>query len=259
MKKIIILFIIINISLSAYSQWEFKYFVLRFGANHHLLSPQPDTLNNLYLDTYDGEMRLFPDTAYFFDYVPGYHAGLHFHFDFSNDMGGIVAGVEYQNSGISEKYVTSQGGYSLVRTHWVHSVGFPLYIKFGREIFDQQKYLFAGVKYNINFAMQTREKVSWAIEPRTTWYSENQFAQNNIVILLGFNFLIFNLEFDFMPSTFLNKEYAIGGGGPNPQTIKPYSSQKDRIFFIKTSINIPLSPWTTNKSYFLHKLVRKFK
>ena len=256
-KKIILIIIILNISLSVYSQWEFKYFVLRLGANHHLLSPQPDTLNNLYLNTYDGEMSLVPDTAFFFDYVPGFHAGLHFNFDFSNDRGGIVAGVEYQNSGISEKYITEQGGFSLVRTHRIHSVDFPLYVKFGREIFDQQKYFFGGVKYSINFAMQTREKVNWAIEPLTTWYSEDQFDQTSITLFIGFNFLIFNLEFDFMPSTFLNKEYSTNVG--NSTSINPYATQQDRIFFIKTSMTVPLSAWTTNKSYFIHKIIRKIK
>ena len=259
-KKLLIISILILINLTAFSQWEFTYFVFRFGANHQMFSPQPDSINNFYLNTTDGEMKLLPDTTFFMDYVPGFHVDLHFHIDFANDKGGIVAGIEYLNMGVSEKYVTVNE-LSLIRTFRMHSIGIPLYIKFGNQIFNKQKYFFGGVQYNINFAMQLVEKTSIQnTQLRYRWNLENEIEQNNLTIFIGFNFLVFNFEFDFMPKTFLNRDYTINVGDENnPQIIKPYKCQINRIFLIKTSINIPISKWTTNRSPFLRKIVRIIK
>ena len=254
-KKIITISILIFINLTAFSQFEFTYFVFRFGANHQMFSRQPDSINNLYINTTDGEMKLLPDTTFFLDYVPGFHADLHFHIDFANDKGGIVAGIEYLNMGISEKYITVND-VSLIRTFRIHSIGIPLYIKFGNRIFNKQKYFFGGLKYNINFAMQTNEKVSIQNSKyRINWNIEDEFDQNNITLFVGFNYMIFNFEFDFMPKAFLNRDYSINiGDENNSQIVKPYKGQTNRIFYIKTSINIPISKWTTNRSRFLKKI-----
>ncbi len=255
MKKITLLIIFTTIISTTFAQWEFRYFVLKAGAVHQIMSPQPDTLNNLFLNTADGQMRLTPDTAFFVDYVPGFHADLHFHFDFSNDKGGIVLGAEYQNTGISAKYRTVYGDYTLIQTHRINSVGIPVFLKFGNEIFNKQKYFFAGLKYNFNFAVQVTDKVNWSITPRSKWLTDNEFVSNNLTFFIGFNYMVLNIQLDFMPTTFLNKEYPLTLNG----TVKPYSTQPDKIFFLKTSINVPLSKWTTSKSYFINRMVRKFR
>jgi len=255
MKKIILTIIFASILSGAFAQWEFRYFVLKVGATHQMMSPSPKAINNLFLNTQYGEMRLTPDTTFFVDYVPGFNVALHFHFDFSNDKGGIVIGAEYQNFGISSKYKSVYGDYSLIQTHRLNSIGIPIYLKFGNEIFNRQNYFFAGLKYNFNLAVRTTDVVNWSIEHKSKWLNDNEFVSNNLTFFVGFNYMIFNVQLDFMPTTFLNKEYTLNLNG----SVKPYSTQPDKLFFLETSITVPLSKWTTSKSYFINRMVRKFK
>ncbi len=257
MKKIYILIIIFLVSFNVFSQWEFNYFVFKAGANHHMLSPQPQKNNTMFISTPEGEYRLTPDTTFFTDYVPGFQAGLNFHFDFTNDMGGIVIGAEFQNKGISAKYKTIRGDYELLQTHRINSISIPFFVKLGNEIFNQQKYFFGGVRFNVNFGLYTLDEVNWITEPKSTYNKKENFVNNNIAFLLGFNFLIFNFELNFYPNTFLDKLQTENIGSANdPYWVNKYENQPDKLFFLQTSIYIPISNWTTSKFYFLHKIFR---
>jgi len=260
MKKIFIITIIfLGLYNVAFSQWEFQYFVLKVGVNHQMYSNQPDTLNNFYINTPEGEMRAFPSEK-FLDYVPGINAALHFHLDFQNDNGGLVAGIEYFNFGFSSKYNNFNAEYSLISTKRIHGVGLPLMLKFGREIFNDQKYFFGGVQYNINLSLQTTETLNIYTESKNTWAKDIQFLKSQPIFCVGFNYMIFNIELDYMPKNFLNSEYTYNAGTSDfPAMIRPYSGQPKNLFFLKTSLNVPLSPWTTKKNYTLHKIVKRLK
>jgi hypothetical protein len=260
MKKILVLISIFTFFCgTAFSQWEFQYFVLKVGVNHHMLSPQPDTLNNYYLSTPVGEMRLFPSETYM-DYVPGINADLHFHLDFQNDKGGVVAGLQYFNYAISAKYENFNQQYFLYSTYRVNGVGIPLLVKFGNDIFNDQRYFFFGVQYNLNIALQTVETTNWLTESTVVWAKDNQVIKSQPVFCFGFNYLVFNFELDYMPKNFLNPEYLKNvSSSDNPVYIKPYSFQPNNLFYFKTSLNIPLSPWTTKKNYTLHKIIKRLK
>jgi len=258
MKKYILFTIFLTISSITFAQWEFQYFDLKVGLNHHAFSPQPDTLNNLYLKTPDGQMRMFP-TEKFFDYVPGINAGLHFHLDFQNDNGGFIIGAEYFNYGTSSKYENFNKFYTLTSTKRIHGIGIPMYVKFGNEIFDKQQYFFAGLQYNINVTLQTFERVNWIVDYRSTWVKNTEFTKNNTIIFIGFNYLIVNIELDFMTKNFLNAAYSVNKGTTEkPYIIAPYTVQTKNLFYLKTSVNIPLSEWTTRKNYWLHKTMKRF-
>ncbi len=260
MKKFYIIIFIIFANFSAYSQWEFNYFVLKIGMNHHLLSAQPENSEAMFLHTVEGDFQLHPDSAFFPDYVPGIQAGLNFHFDFTNDKGGIIIGAEYLNAGISSKYSTDNKKYSIIQTHRINSVSVPLLVKFGNEIFNQQRYFTAGIRFNFNFGLNTIEQASWTDIKRTTYDDQLVFVNNNLVFVAGFNFLLFNMEFNFFPQTFLDKQYSTNlGSNTDKFIIQPYKYQPDNLMFIQTSLYIPLSSWTTSKSYFFHNLMLMFK
>lgn len=259
MKRILFLIVFVALSINIFAQWEFNYFVFKAGVNHHMFSNQPSGRSHLYINTPDGEFQLIPDSSFTADYVPGIQAGLNFHFDFSNDMGGIIIGAEYQNKGISAKYKTVNYDYDLLQTHRINSVSVPFFIKLGKEIFNQQRYLFAGVRFNLNFGLYTIEKVNWLADPIINYNNEKFFVNNNISFSLGANFLIFNVEFNFYPDTFLDKLYTQNVGTDNdPYQVKIYANQPDKLMFLQTSIYVPISSWTTSKSYFMHKIFRKF-
>lgn len=259
-KKLIILFVILlGINTFSYSQWEFQYFVLKAGVNHHMFSPQPDTVNNFFMKTPYGEMRAIP-TKQFSDYIPGFNVDLHFHLDFQNDKGGIVAGIQYFNYGISSKYANFDTLYTLIASHRVYGIGIPFIIKFGNEIFNDQKYFFAGVQYNINLSMQKIETVNWSAIPKKVMVKNTEFIKGQPVFLFGFNYMIFNIELNFMPKNFINQDFGVSVGPEGKEVVvRPYTGQPDKLFYLKTSLNIPLSPWTTKKNYTLHKIVKRLK
>ncbi len=262
MKKYLFTVLICIISFNiARSQWEFQYFDLKLGITHHALSKQPDSLNNFFLKTPDGQMRLSPSEKYF-DYVPGINAGLHFHIDFQNDKGGFIIGAEYFNMGISSKYEFINEDYnidySLTSTKRIHGMGLPIYIKFGDEIFDRQMYGFAGMQYNINISLQTVEQVNWLTEKRSIWVKNNEFLKNNKVFFIGFNYMFFNIELDYMSANFLNPNHLVNVGSTDtPVNVSPYKVQPKSLLFMKTSINLPLSSWTTRKNHKLHRLIKR--
>ncbi len=259
MKKIIYFFIVF-IPTILNAQWEFNYFVLKAGANHHLLSPQPEPNNSFFLNTLEGEQRLIPDSAFIPDYVPGFQVGFDFHFDFQNDKAGIVVGAQYLNQGISAKYTSLNNQYHLLQTHRINSLSIPAFVKLGREIFDQQFYIFLGARFNVNFGLQTVEKVDWIAQTKSNYSTEDFFVSNNIGYLIGINFLVFNFEFNFYPQTFLNKEYTYNVGSSNDKFMAcPYSTQPDNLMFLQTSLYVPISKWTTSKSYFINNIVRRLK
>jgi len=258
-KYLLIAIFLVILKTITYAQWEFQYFDLKLGITHHMLSPQPDTLNNLFVNTPDGQMRMFPTEKFVIDYVPGINAGLHFHIDFQNDNGGFIIGLEYFNCGMSSKYENFNKKYSLIVTKKMHGVGIPIYVKFGNEIFDKQFYFFAGMQYNINLNLQTVEQVSWLTLKATNWKkNNNEYLKNNTVFFLGINYMIANFELDYMNKNFLNPDYLYNvGTTDNKINIFPNKVQAKSLFFFKTSVNIPLSPWTTKKNYKLHRLVKR--
>jgi hypothetical protein len=254
MKKALIIILVFFYITVVHAQSEFNYFTLRIGMNHNIFSPQPTKdFTNKYLKSPDGEMQLTPSSS-FLDYVPGYNAGIMFHYDFESDRGGLVVGLEYSNSGISAKYNTLTSNYWLVETQRIQAIGIPAFFKFGREIFNKQKYLYIGAQYNFNRKMNEISKVGWTTTRGVRSAGKDEFQSNNIMILFGFNYMFFNVEFDYMPKSFFNIDYI-----DQTTNYRPYSSQPDKLFFIKTSFNIPLSDWTTQKSYKISKFLRKLR
>lgn len=261
MKKIILSLIIISNTLVSFSQWEFNYFVVKLGANHHAFSKQPLATNTLFLNTPEGSYRLLADSVFFPDYVIGFQGGFDFHFDFANDMGGIIIGAEYINMGVSSKYSTiNNKAFNLIQTHRINSISIPLLIKFGNEIFDQQKYFFAGARFNINFGLYTTDVVDYVAIEKTSYQKDLLFENNSIGFCAGFNILVFNFELCYYPNTFLDKEYTVNLGTPNDNFIvKIFENQPDNLLYLKTSLYVPISSWTTSKSFFMHNFIRLFK
>lgn len=257
-KKTIITAFLIVLSLSTFAQWEFNYFVLKLGANHNMFSPQPQNYENLYMDTPEGIYRLAPDSIYLPDYVPGITAGVDFHFDMPNDKLGFVVGINYQNKGISAKYHTLLKDYTLIQTYRINTVSIPAFIKVGNDIFNMQSYFFAGVRFDVNFAMSLTESASYKAASESVLFTDNNyFNPSNVGIVFGYNFFLFNFELSYYFQNFFNKSYSQNVGTPNdPYNVYPFKCQPDNIFFFQTSIYVPLSSWTKNRVYFLNRWFR---
>lgn len=256
-KRLFIIIVSIFLASNIYAQWEFNYFVIKFGANHNMFSQQPTSSNNLYLKTPTGISQLIPDKDFFSDYVPGATIGIDFHVDMPNDKLGFVIGANYQNKGISAKYISLNGNYSLVQTHRINCISIPFLIKIGNDIFNLQSYALIGARFDINWGLSITDKVSYNAIPKTVFITDKYFNQSNIGLVIGYNFYIFNFEFSYYLDNFLDRTYVENIGTKNdPQNVKFFEHQPQNVFFFQTSIYIPLSPWTKNRIYFLNRLFR---
>ncbi len=260
MKRLVFTYILLLIVTKAFPQWEFNYFVVKAGITNQFVNPEPSSVNGLYLNTYEGNLSLIPDTSFNLQYNHGYNFGLDFHFDWQNDMGGFIIGAEYMEYAFTNRFVTPGYDYYLLRTFRMHSVSFPVFIKFGYEIFNLQRYAFAGVRFNWNFAMTISEEVSWTAVIKRQSAPDEFFNRYNYVLMGGINFLFFNIEVDYLPGSFLNKNYQINAGtAEDPYYIKPFEGYPDSWIWINSTIYIPLSPWSSTRSYFLNNLLKLFK
>ncbi len=260
MKKLVLIIIFFTSIGSTFAQWgEFNYFALRLGITNQFLNPAPLAANGMFINSYEGDRYLIPDTNQFLKYNSGFDIGLDFHFDWHNDMGGFIIGAEYYNFAVSNKFVSQSSKDYIIRTMRIHCISFPIYMKFGYEIFNLQRYAFLGARFNWNLQLDISEEASWNSEIKTQTHNDKVMTQYNYLLMGGINFLFLNVEADFYPQTFLNKNYRINvGTQAAPYYIKPFAAYPDTYLVITTSLYIPLSPWATTRSYFLNKLAKMF-
>lgn len=259
MKKSIILFFIFISSL-AYSQWnsEFDYFSLKFGATNSIFSPQPDLLVNKMVLASNGidHLQAFPDTGFHFNYAPGYYGAFLYNHDLRNDNVGLSIGLEYKMYGITANYYTNPHyAYTLREIHKVSQITVPAFIKFGKKFYEPQKYIYFGASYSYNiFAVKT-EKVSYIQEVRNTKLDKAVMRKSNIAGILGFNYMFFNIEANYVFGNFLSNSYQVEM--PDGSNMLPYAVQPKGTFLIKTGLTFPLNSWTSRKWYAIESWLRR--
>ena len=243
------------ISLQVFSQKsEYQYFSFKLGYNQGF-STQPGFNVNKYLSTPAGEMQLTPVDSYL-GYIPGFVANIFYHYDLPTDNAGVMVGLEYDNYGVSSKYETVNGIYNLIEQHRVNAIGIPLTFKIGPKFYDKQTYGFLGAQFNYNLSMKVNQKVNWMDTPSSAKLTSDEFTNTTMAFFVGFNWMVLNIQFDYVPGTFFNKEYIVPGAAT---TITPYSTQADNMFFLKVSFHTPTNDWLGSQNYKLKRFLRKIK
>lgn len=255
MKRIFLFTVFAFLFSSAFSQWEYKFFSVRAGINHNFLSPKPGEHEYKFQKSPIGDMKFKVDDSYFF-YGASYYADLLFHYDFENDKIGFVSGVRYENNSFGTRYVSDFDNYEVVQKFKINSVGVPLFIKLGGDIYTQMSYFYAGAKINMNMGLTEVEKASWTDQNYVVKADKNKLKVYNISYFVGYNYWMFHVEFGFMPDTYLDTDYTVTEDGFSYQ---PFADQNKNMFYFQTGINIPISEWLMSKSWTLEKIRRKFK
>ncbi len=251
MKYLFILFSLL-LSLQAFSQKsEYQYFSLRLGYSQGF-SGQPGFMANKYLNTPAGEMQLTPVDSYI-GYMPGFVGNLYYHFDFPTDMAGIMFGVEYNNYGVSSKYETVNGAYTMIEQHRINAIGVPIAFKMGPKFYKKQRYGYLGAQFNYNLDMKVNQKVSWTNTASSAKVSE-ALNSTSMGFFVGFNWMVLNIQFDYMPGSFFNKDYILPDNN-----ITPYATQADNMYYLKVSFHTPTNDWLGSQSYKLKRFLRKIK
>ena len=232
---------------------EYAYTGMRFGMTHGF-SGQPEFNANKYLVTPLGEMQALPADKYL-GYVAGFVADFYYHYDFIENAG-IFGGIEYNYYGMSSKYETKYQGYYAVEKNMVNSIGVPLVFKIGpkKNFNKDQMYVYAGLKYSFNINMTSVQKASWITATTRAKVESEQIQRTNLGLLFGVNYLAFSLQLDYIPSNFLNINYV------SPSGYQTALGQPDKLFFISTTINVPVSNnWIGTRSRKLKKFFKKLR
>lgn len=257
MKKSIIILLILFTSSYGFSQFksEFDYFTIKAGAIHTLFTPQPDTLPNKMMYDQNGidHLQAFPDSGFHINYSPGYYGALYFNHDLKNDNVGISVGVEYRMYGITSNFY-SIPGYTLKEINRVSQVTVPVYIKFGQKFYEPQKYMYAGASVSYNLFATKVEKVSYTEDIKITKYDNSVLRKTNVAAILGFNYMFFNIEANYVFGNFLSKDYTTTYGNFD---VKPYAVQPQGSLFIKTGLAFPINSWTPRKIYAVQQWFRR--
>lgn len=252
--KLFILIVTLSIfgKSEAQMNWEFKYFVMELGMNHGF-SPSPDTLKNLFAQTSAGDIPLYPEKNV--EYTPGFTFGMQFHNDFANDKFGIVVGAAYSSYSTAARYSSSDKSVRIKETMRTSSLEFPVFFKLSREMYNNQAYFYIGAQCNLNIGFKTVQKLEDQSEKLTIKGDRAALQRVTIPFFVGFNYKLFNMRFILSPKNFLNKDYTQSlESAISKVEVKPYSTQPDCLFYIRTSMTIPFSQWTTRRVYFLNKL-----
>jgi len=253
-KYIIILLIIISGSILKAQKNEYRYVALKAGISHNYNFFASRNNSDVMFTTLSGDMLKSPVAS--INYIPGGAASLNYHIDSKTDKRGFVVGIEFQNNGFRSKYVSENGGYFLVDQYRVQAIGIPFSFKLsGSNIYINQKYFYAGVQYNYYIVSQNIQKASWDGQIYSHALSIDERRKSGLAAFLGFNYYIYNFQIEYWTSNFVNPEYITQNNGA---VLKPYSHLPKANFFLKTSINIPLTRWLTTKSWTAEKIRRIF-
>jgi len=253
-KSIIIIFIFL--STLSFSQWnsEFDYFSIKLGAVHSMIDAQPELLPNKMLDYNGNHYQLFPTSSYF-GYVPGYYGSFLYNHDLQNDNIGLSIGIEYKMYGISAKYETLTGSYTLIENHKVSQASVPAFIKIGKKFYEPQKYIFLGAAYNYNLFLTKTEKVDFTEDIRNTQLSSEMLRKSNISAFAGFNYMFFHIQAEYVFGNFLSNSFE--ESFPDNSVVRPFEGQPKGIVIIRTGVNFPLNSWTSRKWYAIETWLRR--
>ncbi len=260
MKKISALFIfVVFANINLFAQWdpEYDFFTLKAGFNHSFLDAQPDSFAYYQIQNEYGDFQLMPVTGYM-GYKLGFHGGLLFTHDMHNDLTGVSLGVEYQVFGMSQKYESLNKQYTLVDHQIINTVAIPLLFKVGKSMFKNQRYIFAGLQYNINLGMSQTSEVNFTTVVQNKKMKKDTYMRRNFVGVLGFNYTVFNFEANYVFGGFINKDYEVPMTYQKNPAVKLYDSFPDGLFVFKTSLTLPLNPWTTNSFYLIKRKLRRW-
>ncbi|PID87996.1 MAG: hypothetical protein CSB06_02725 [Bacteroidia bacterium] len=257
MKQIAIFLFLCFGTFSALAQMnsEYNYFSIKAGAVHSIFHPTPEGYAQKVLENGEGDAYLVSPVKRLIAYVPGYYGSFLFNHDFRNDNLGASLGIEYKSYGISAKYETADKEMNVIEQHNVSQLSIPFYIKYGRRFYDPQRYFYFGGSINYNIFATKTEKVSFTEVSRMTKIPGERLRKLNFSALVGFNYMFFHLEVNYMFGNFLSRGYM--ETLPNNEHVKPYEGQPKGSWLIRTGLTIPLNSWTSRKWYGFETWVRR--
>jgi hypothetical protein len=223
-----ILLIVVEVNMNSQKN-EYRYSSFRLGITHHFWTPQPENPIDNYILGSDNQLyQLHSEKSVLYNYSLSFGADLLYHFDNINDKTGIVTGLGFQIKKISFEYSADNLDYMLYDRYKSFELEMPLIFKFGDDIYNKMRYLYAGAKFY--YILGAKNKNNYQSKPE---FRLNRIELNplNVSILAGFNYHILNLGIEYQINSIFNKSYQNSYGN------FIYSTQKGNYIFLKTAIN----------------------
>jgi len=261
MKKILTIIILLIFITSSYSQSsvtsgaksEYRYFGIKTGIINNFSLPLVEN-ENVLLKTPKGDMvksfNLVP-----FTYTPGGSFSIVYNYDFKSDKAGIIFGIELSNFGFSNSYRSDTLGYVVKEQIRTYSIGIPVFLKFGDNVYKNQLYGTFGFQCNIYLMPQTIQKSNWNEQMYIGSIDKLASRMYSFSLVAGANYNIYYASIQLLTPNFVSKDYsAIIEEG----TIRPYKHLNiTNSLYITAGVNIPLTRWLTARSWPAEK-VRRF-
>ena len=257
MKKSILLLTFITIFSVLYSQSkdEYRYIGIKLFTTSNLSFPPPAN-DNFLIRTESGDMAKKNNEI--FTYTPGGGGSIIYNYDFKRDLAGIAIGIDIQNYGFSNHYITLDENYKLSNQYRVLQIGVPFLVKFGfTNIYEKQSYFTAGAQFNQYFMHTNIQKTSWKETSTVISMPKEQRKNSAISLMLGYNYGIYFVNFQLLSTNYISKKYQTT---TFEGSVTPYSHLNIlNNLYIQLGINIPLTRWLTARNWQAEQIRRSFK
>ena len=254
MKKLVIILLVSllgNTIVKAQGEYledktEYRYPNFVIGFNHSFGGSIGGVSNDLLIHSNRGDYTLEKKG---FTYTPGFQVGLVYNLDFKNNKTGVVVGAEVVDYGFRNKYKAVNSDYDVKETFRAIGLQVPILFKFGAsDIYRDMSYAYLGVKPIVNFMMGKTDKGSWT-DDRYGMKLDGKKALS-VAATFGFNYDIVNFSVNYMFMEFVDSKFVDENG------LQPYKNIKGHIYLC-TSLNIPMTRWTTIHNWTAEKIRRK--
>jgi len=236
---------------------DYRYFSLSTGiVNSLIISPNDN--NFVLLETPYGDM--LKHTA-FLNYTPGVAFNIHYHMDSRNDKFGVTFGMGVTNFGMSMYYkikVDTLTTFKLMDQYRTTSIVLPIIFKYNpKDLYFQQTYLTFGAKFYYNISVIDIQKASWGNDLYVGNLPDGAVNRMSYSLFLGGNYLIYYFSIELLLRNYVNKNYTV-------QTFEGISAPYKHLnyktgFYITTGVHIPLTRWTTSRSWTAEKIRRMLR
>jgi len=237
---------------------EYTYWGAKVGVTHSFLDAQPGSdFNNLMLQTPIGSIQMKP-VDQFKSYTPGFKGAIVLNKDMKNDKMGIVLDLGVSNYGVSGHYITPENPdyWADINYNVMAAQGAILLKIGGKELYDLQRYMYVGGKFNYNFMLYQNQKVSWTADVLYVKQPKEMLKNYNIAATAGLNYMFFFAEVDYVPGGFFQKGYQMSL--PNGAAVEPVGEQANSVVYFTTGINLPLNSWTSRKLYDIETTIKRW-
>jgi hypothetical protein len=209
---------------------EYQYFSFRLGIIHNFINPQPaNPIDNYVLGSDNQLNQIYSENNILFDYSASLSADLLYHFDFTNDKTGIIAGLSFQTKKYSFDYIIDNLNNRPKDRYETYEISIPLVLKFGKHVFKKMKFYYVGTRLNYIVSASNENNYQYNLDFKLDKQELKPFKTS---ISAGFNYCIYSIEVEYQINSIFNKSFQNSNGN------SIYSTQQGNFIFFKTCIHI---------------------